>query len=177
MIVKIVDGKFVKVTKSQMQKEHPNVSFSLKPPADIEISQSAIDLAIEADPDFVAPTYEEKLQGWRDTLKSYGYFYVEAEPDPAFDFKTQTLSEPVFTAHEDGRVTSRRNVISRPDEELAGVIRSQRTALLQGTDWIVTKAAESGEAVPQEWAAYRQALRDVPAQEGFPKSVTWPEKP
>ena len=27
------------------------------------------------------------------------------------------------------------------------------------------------------WTAYRQALLDVPAQEGFPKTITWPAKP
>ena len=27
------------------------------------------------------------------------------------------------------------------------------------------------------WAAYRQALLDVPAQAGFPHNVTWPEVP
>ena len=28
-----------------------------------------------------------------------------------------------------------------------------------------------------DWQTYRQALRDVPTQEGFPWSVTWPEQP
>ena len=28
-----------------------------------------------------------------------------------------------------------------------------------------------------EWRTYRQALRDVPTQEGFPNTVTWPTKP
>ena len=27
------------------------------------------------------------------------------------------------------------------------------------------------------WATYRQALRDVPEQDGFPEEVTWPSKP
>ena len=27
------------------------------------------------------------------------------------------------------------------------------------------------------WAAYRQALLDVPSQAGFPDNVTWPVKP
>ena len=28
-----------------------------------------------------------------------------------------------------------------------------------------------------DWATYRQALRDVPSQSGFPHDITWPEKP
>ena len=31
--------------------------------------------------------------------------------------------------------------------------------------------------VPDEWRTYRQALRDLPAQSGFPTNVTWPTKP
>jgi hypothetical protein len=31
--------------------------------------------------------------------------------------------------------------------------------------------------VPEDWRTYRQALRDVPAQSGFPTSVTWPTEP
>jgi hypothetical protein len=31
--------------------------------------------------------------------------------------------------------------------------------------------------ITDEWRTYRQALRDLPAQDGFPTNVTWPEKP
>ena len=31
--------------------------------------------------------------------------------------------------------------------------------------------------INQEWATYRQALRDIPSQAGFPLDVVWPEKP
>lgn len=31
--------------------------------------------------------------------------------------------------------------------------------------------------IPEDWRTYRQALRDVPAQAGFPASVTWPTEP
>lgn len=37
---------------------------------------------------------------------------------------------------------------------------------LANTDWVVTKALEAGEPVPQEWVDYRQALRDL-AEFGF----------
>ena len=36
---------------------------------------------------------------------------------------------------------------------------------------------EKGTNIPVEWAEYRQALRDVPEQEGFPFNVTWPQEP
>lgn len=56
-------------------------------------------------------------------------------------------------------------------------VRAKRDALLNASDWVVTRAFETGESVPAEWAAYRQALRDVPEQAGFPESVTWPTAP
>lgn len=52
-----------------------------------------------------------------------------------------------------------------------------RKQLLAETDWIVTKSLESGEAVPDEWKQYRQALRDIPTQPDFPDSIEWPTKP
>jgi len=56
-------------------------------------------------------------------------------------------------------------------------IRAERDAKLGETDWLVTRATETGEPVPSEWAAYRQALRDVPQQDGFPENIIWPEEP
>jgi hypothetical protein len=59
----------------------------------------------------------------------------------------------------------------------AKAVKADRDRMIAGTDWIVTKAAEEGTAVSQEWKTYRQALRDIPLQEGFPFTVTWPTRP
>ena len=56
-------------------------------------------------------------------------------------------------------------------------VRSQRDSLIKLSDWRVIRALELGETVPTDWATYRQALRDVPEQEGFPGDVTWPVAP
>jgi hypothetical protein len=56
----------------------------------------------------------------------------------------------------------------------AAAVRADRNGRLAATDW--TQIADSTADKPA-WAAYRQALRDVPAQAGFPQSVTWPEQP
>jgi len=55
--------------------------------------------------------------------------------------------------------------------------KTKRDNLLAGSDWVVIKALESGASVPVEWATYRQALRDVPQQDGFPNTVVWPVLP
>jgi hypothetical protein len=63
------------------------------------------------------------------------------------------------------------------DNRLAASIREQRDQLLSATDWRVTKAAEVGTLLDPEWIVYRQALREVPQQPGFPNSITWPDIP
>ena len=55
-------------------------------------------------------------------------------------------------------------------------VRNRRNYLLAQTDWVVTKAFETGGTVSDEWKTYRQALRDVPTQSD-PDNITWPTKP
>lgn len=63
------------------------------------------------------------------------------------------------------------------NDQLAAEARAKRVALLKDSDWVTLRAVETGSTVPTEWAAYRQALRDVPKQKAFPKSITWPAVP
>lgn len=53
-------------------------------------------------------------------------------------------------------------------------VRKQRNALLAECDW--TQAADSV-VDKRAWATYRQALRDISTQKGFPLDITWPVKP
>jgi len=59
-------------------------------------------------------------------------------------------------------------------ERQAAKARSQRDALLSQSDWTQLPDAPVDQ---QAWAKYRQALRDVPQQAGFPTEITWPQKP
>jgi len=52
--------------------------------------------------------------------------------------------------------------------------RDLRDELLAASDWTQVPDAPVDQ---QAWADYRQALRDIPQQEGFPENVVWPEKP
>jgi len=56
---------------------------------------------------------------------------------------------------------------------LADAARNHRTQLLAETDWTASSDVTMSDAMK----AYRQALRDVPAQEGFPTDINWPTKP
>jgi len=59
-------------------------------------------------------------------------------------------------------------------ERQAAQARSQRDALLSQSDWTQVPDAPVDQAA---WAEYRQALRDLPQQAGFPTEITWPQKP
>lgn len=63
------------------------------------------------------------------------------------------------------------------DAEQAKSVRAERDRKIAETDWMVVKHLELNENIPGVWEVYRQALRDVPQQAGFPHNVTWPTKP
>lgn len=65
----------------------------------------------------------------------------------------------------------RRRADTSYDAELA---RRERNRLLAVSDW--TQVSDSP-VDKQAWATYRQALRDVPAQPGFPDTIVWPVAP
>ena len=57
---------------------------------------------------------------------------------------------------------------------LATTARVQRDRLLGQSDWTQVADAPVDQAA---WATYRQALRDMPAQAGFPENIVWPVAP
>ena len=59
--------------------------------------------------------------------------------------------------------------------EAADRAREIRNNLLSQTDW--SQAADVPQAIKDKFAPYRQALRDVPQQPGFPENIVWPVKP
>jgi len=63
------------------------------------------------------------------------------------------------------------------DAEQAKFVREERDQKLAECDWRVIKSLESNQPQDFQWASYRQALRDVPSQAGFPWSVVWPQLP
>lgn len=60
------------------------------------------------------------------------------------------------------------------DAQQAASQRAYRNTLLSDCDWTQLQDAPVNQQV---WANYRQALRDVTKQAGFPWDIAWPEKP
>lgn len=65
--------------------------------------------------------------------------------------------------------------IAAKDAEQAKNIRATRNQKLAECDW--TQGKDISDNISTAWAVYRQALRDVPAQAGFPWEVQWPAQP
>lgn len=63
--------------------------------------------------------------------------------------------------------------ISERHDSLCVEVREERNTRLSDTDW----TANSDVTMSTEMTAYRQALRDISSQDGFPDNITWPTKP
>lgn len=65
-----------------------------------------------------------------------------------------------------------------PDDSMvAEAIRDKRDNLIGETDYYLMPDYPSNPQNLEELKVYRQALRDVPKQEGFPRDVRWPDVP
>ena len=63
------------------------------------------------------------------------------------------------------------------DEALAATARAKRVALLAACDYFVMPDYGAEAEALARVKAYRKALRDLPAQDGFPRAIAWPDKP
>lgn len=104
-------------------------------------------------------------------LEIYGVYRVTAATAPETNPRTDTLERSCSLV--DGTWTEVWTKVQLDSAVAAENIRNQRNELLAETDW--TQLPDSG--VASAWTAYRQSLRDLPSQEGFPYTVTWPTKP
>jgi hypothetical protein len=113
------------------------------------------------------------------------YQYSQASGVEQIDGKwyTKHILGPVFvnTTDDTGNVTSasqhETSYKALKDAEQAKSVRQTRDDKLKECDWVVIKNLETNANIPGAWEVYRQALRDVPTQSGFPWTITWPDAP
>lgn len=111
-----------------------------------------------------------------DLLATYDVYSYTRPVTPEYDGLTHRLTDGAFE-QVDGAWVLPYVIEQQPLEQAERNIRYNRDNKLQETDWVVSKAYERAEPIPADWASYRQALRDITAQAGFPYSVDWPIKP
>ena len=113
-----------------------------------------------------------------EVLEDYNVRIVTSTTPPEAAYN-QDLSESVALL--DGVWTQQWSLVDAPAEDVAArndaqsrTVRSYRNDLLKESDWTQLEDATADKTA---WASYRQALRDVPSQAGFPHNVTWPTTP
>ena len=114
------------------------------------------------------------------TLNAFGadVVFEGAQAQPT---RYQTAFRDGVTQDDQGRWFTKYSVADMDDEAKAALdaqqAASQRTSRdekLKASDW--TQVADS--PVDKDlWAIYRQELRDVPSQTGFPWDIVWPTAP
>jgi len=110
------------------------------------------------------------------TLADFDVYPLQATPQPQSDPLTEVVAET--TAVKINGVWTQQWVVNRlPQDQADANVRSQRDGLLSESDWVVIKSVETEVPEIEAWKTYRQKLRDIPQQPGFPWNVSWPIKP
>lgn len=145
--------------ENEFRAQHPNTSF---PP---QLSESLLN-------EFGADVILEGPQATGGDV----YQYSQRNGVEQVDGKwyTKYVLGPIFTDGETTAAEQEAAYKTRKDNEQAASVRNQRSELLSKCDWTQVADAPVDKTL---WAVYRQALRDIPAQTGFPWNVQWPTNP
>jgi len=106
------------------------------------------------------------------TLSEYNVYVVKNTVPPKFDAKTHYIKNEIKQV--DGEWFQVWSVFELPENEAAENIRQERNAKLKESDWTQLKDSPGDTT---EWVEYRQGLRDITQQDGFPFKVVWPDLP
>ncbi|GGY03752.1 phage tail assembly chaperone [Paludibacterium paludis] len=130
--------------------------------------------------------------------KSTGGFYDRSIHCAAIPSDAVELTDAQYRALLDGQSAGKRivagadgkPVLADPPaptaDQLAVQARAKRDGLVGSTDWVIARHRDQVETGVKtsitagqytELMQYRQALRDVPTQKGFPSSIDWPNIP
>jgi hypothetical protein len=159
MLAKIENGVVTQWPLGEhfIQTEHPNTSFAF-PLSDQTIAQFGFARFTYSDP----ATYDAEFQEAR-------------EITPVLNGIVATQAWKIvekFSAEEKAAYIVKRDAdLLDAKKEFVRLIRNEK---LRSSDWTQVADAPVDKAI---WATYRQALRDVTAQSGFPWTITWPDAP
>lgn len=123
----------------------------------------------------------EAFQGTETNLNGNTLELVVTQEQPQYDSKTQVISLSNTPVVEAGQWMLKWSVRNKTTEEIAQqnveqaqYVRAERNRKLVMSDWTQVADAPVSQLA---WATYRQALRDIPSQQGFPWDVQWPTQP
>jgi hypothetical protein len=151
MFVKITNGKVDKYPYSigDLRRDNPNTSFPKNIP--------------------------------NETLAGHNVFPVDYEPAPEFNPMTHRVQSSDVPVNRDGKWILAKTVVPLTQEQIdsrnagkASEVRQERNKRIADCDWTQVEDSPVDKAL---WATYRQSLRDIPQQAGFPWDIQWPEMP
>lgn len=127
--------------------------------------------------------YDPVLNGAAaDVTAPYGISVRDGVEEINGQWFTRFVAGPVFndTNDEEGNLTTAAEheaaYRAKVDADCAARIRADRNRKLTECDWTQLSDSPLSDADKVAWAAYRQALRELPEQPGFPWNVVWPVK-
>tara|TARA_R110000803_G_scaffold15454_2_gene42749 strand:- start:267 stop:779 length:513 start_codon:yes stop_codon:yes gene_type:complete len=156
-------------TQGEIRRSMPNTSLP-------RVWTSSICDSLGIDPVLAAPAPEAsgeyKLIVRNGVVQDANNNWVQAyvERDMFADYVDDEGATVTKSSQEEAYTTAK-------NATAATAARTTRDGLIASCDWMAIKAFEGGTTVSTEWATYRQALRDVSAQEGFPNEIVWPTQP
>jgi len=118
----------------------------------------------------------------KDALIRSGWYPIVSVKPESFHHDTEVWESESYEIKDDHVVwtlTKRSKTQEELDAEEAErwrLWRIERNFRLAETDWVIIKYLEAGQAVPEAWTTYRQALRDLPVTPTFNGS-NWPVRP
>lgn len=170
MFVKLTNGNVDQFpyTIGQFRRDNPNTSFPAQIP-DTILRRYAVYEVTELDKPSYDPLVQTLVVGTptREVIR----MKTEADcTDPLTgEVDTDQVGQPLYGNEWEVSYTAQNMEQATAESN----VRARRDSLLQETDWM----ALSDVTMSSEMTTYRQALRDIPAQSGFPYSLTWPTKP
>lgn len=159
MFAKVENGAVTEwpLREYAIQAAHPHTSFP-SPISDEALTQFGFARFVQVSPS----TYDAEFQEPR-------------EITPVLNGAVATQAWEIvekYTADQKAAYIAQRDAENEITK--AAQVRAERNGKLTASDWTQVADAPVDKAA---WATYRQALRDVTAQEGFPWTITWPEQP
>lgn len=148
------------ITDSQFRALHPNTSF----PATINYEKWGYDVIFEGPQATGGDHYQYSMRSGVEQIGDKWY--------------TKYVLGPIFSDTPDATAAEQEAAYkARLDTEQGARVRADRNARLAACDWTQVDDAPFDNTGKAAWAAYRQALRDISSQPGFPWEVVWPESP
>ena len=148
------------ITDSQFRASHPSTSFPKVLTVEI-LDSFGYDPVLEGPQATVEPPYQYSQRAGVEQVNGQWF--------------TKYIAGPVFTDNEEATAAEQEAAYrAAKDAEQAKAVRDDRTKRLADCDWTQLPDAPVNATA---WANYRQALRDITLQPGFPWHLDWPVEP